>query len=156
MPTPSPSPDPLAHETRYLGGKVIKWSLPALEPPFAPDAPVLKRILLAQGELAQIYDAEEPVRYLACLQLLPGTVRGNHYHKVKRECVYLVQGELTLVVRDVHTSAREALTLRPGELALVEPGVAHAMVVATGGVAVEFAQSRFDAEDTFRYPCAAV
>src|SRR5208283_1863182 len=85
MPTPAAATPFAGLESKFLSGKVVKWSLPALEPPFAPDAPALKRLLLPQGELAQVYDAEDAVRYIACLDLLAGTVRGNHYHKAKRE-----------------------------------------------------------------------
>jgi len=143
-------------ESKFLSGKVVKWSLPAMEPPFDPQAPSLKRLLLPQGELAQVYDADEPIRYIACLDLLPGTVRGNHYHKVRRELVYLMRGELSLIVRDVETGGRGTVSLRLGELVLIEPGIAHAMVISAPGMAVEFAQTRFDPEDTHRYLCAEV
>ena len=143
-------------ESRFLSGKVVKWSLPALEPPFDPQGPLLKRLLLPQGELAQVYDADEPIRYIACLDLLPGTVRGNHYHKVKREFVYLLRGEVSLIVRDVETGGRGTVSLRGGELVLIEPGVAHAMVITGAGMAVEFAQTRFNDADTQRFLCAEV
>ena len=129
-------------ESRFLSGKVVKWSLPALEPPFDPQGPV--------------YDADEPIRYIACLDLLPGTVRGNHYHKVKREFVYLLRGEVSLIVRDVETGGRGTVSLRGGELVLIEPGVAHAMVITGAGMAVEFAQTRFNDADTQRFLCAEV
>ena len=143
-------------ESKFLAGKVVKWSLPALEPPFDPGAPVLKRLLLPQGELAQIHDSEEAVRYICCLDLVPGTVRGNHYHKVKRELVYLVRGELSLIIRDVETGGRGTVRLATGELVVIEPGIAHAMVIAHPGLAVEFSPARFNPEDTFRYLCAEV
>jgi len=143
-------------ESKFLSGKVVKWSLPALEPPFDPEGPILKRLLLPQGELAQVYDAEEPVRYIACLDLLAGTVRGNHYHKIKRELVYLMRGEVSVIVRDVETGGRGTVSLRSGELILIQPGVAHAMVISAPGMAVEFAQARFNPDDTHRYLCAEV
>jgi hypothetical protein len=71
-------------ETTLLNGKVLKRSLPLLQLPLGPDAPALKRLLLPQGELAQFYDAEQGIRYMAFIKLLPGQVRGNHYHKVKK------------------------------------------------------------------------
>ena len=156
MPNPQ-APSPFAGlESKFLSGKVVKWSLPALEPPFDPGAPVLKRLLLPQGELAQVYDSEEPVRYIACLDLLPGTVRGNHYHKVKREFVYLLRGEASFIVRDVETGGRGTVKMRTGDLLLIEPSIAHAIVIAQPGVAIEFSQSRFNADDTHRYLCAEV
>jgi len=143
-------------ESKYLSGKVVKWSLPTFEPPFSPDAPATKRLLLPQGELAQIFDSEEPARYISCLELMPGTVRGNHYHKLKRESVYVMRGELSLVVRDVESGARETVSVKAGELVSIGVGIAHAMVVVTAGLAVEFAPVRFNPGDIHRYPCAAV
>src|SRR5207244_7219783 len=70
-------------ESTFLSGKVLRRSLPVVQPASGSGAPSLKRLLLPQGELAQFYDGEEPIRYLAYIELRPGVVRGNHYHKVK-------------------------------------------------------------------------
>jgi hypothetical protein len=156
MPNFSPPPPSESLETRFLSGKVVKWALPALRLPIGPEAPVVKRLLLTQGELVQIHDSDEAARYISCLELLPGTVRGNHYHKFKRESVYLMRGELSLVVRDIDSGARETVSLRSGELVRIEVRVAHAMVVVAAGFAVEFAPIRFNPDDIHRYPCAAV
>jgi hypothetical protein len=59
-------------DSSFLNGKVLKRSLPELHLPLGPDAPVLKRLMLPQGELAQFYDAEEGIRYLAFIELRPG------------------------------------------------------------------------------------
>src|SRR5271168_1799072 len=93
-------------QSSFLNGKVIQQSLPMVRVPAGPDSPVLKRLQLPQGELAQIYDAEDGIRYMAVLELRSDTVRGNHYHKVKREMVYVLEGEVLLVVEDVESLAR--------------------------------------------------
>jgi hypothetical protein len=133
MPNSNPPASAQSIEAKFLSGKVVKWTLPALQLPLTPEAPVVKRLLLAQGELVQIHDSEEAARYISCLELLPGTVRGNHYHKFKRESVYLMRGELSLVVRDVDSGARDTVSLRAGELVRIDVRVAHAMVVVAPG-----------------------
>ena len=110
-----------------------------------------KRLLLPQGELAQFYDGEDGMRYLAAIKLLSGTARGNHYHRQKQEWVYLIAGTILLVVEDVETKARETLTMVTGDLVYISPGVAHTLVVQKEGVAVEFSPVRFDPADTSRY-----
>ena len=90
-------------QVTYLAGKVSKQSLPVLQAPAGGEAPRLKRLLLPQGELAQFYDADEPIRYMAWVEIRPGCARGNHYHKVKKEFLFVIQGELCLVVQDVRT-----------------------------------------------------
>ncbi len=139
-------------ETAYLSGKVVKWSLPVISGRPGPDAPALKRLLLAQGELAQVHDSDEAIRYMAVLELRAGCVRGNHYHKVKRERVYVLQGGLSVVVEDIQTKARDSVRLQTGDLLLMLPGTAHAFQTVEPGQAIEFAQVQFDAADIFPYP----
>lgn len=139
-------------ESAFLSGKVLRKSLPAFQPPTGPDAPSLKRLLLPQGELAQFHDGPEPIHYQAYIELREGTVRGNHYHEVKEEFIYLVQGELLLVVEDIDSKARDSITLQTGDLASISTRVAHALKTLKNGHAIEFSKARFDAADTHRYP----
>src|SRR5437868_9329375 len=111
-------------ESAFLSGKVRKWSLPAFELPLAADAPTVKRLLLPQGELAQFYDANEGVRYMAFIELRAGTIRGNHYHKVKEEWVYMIAGEAALTLEDIHTKARQSVPMQKGDLAVIGTGIA--------------------------------
>ncbi len=135
----------------YLGGKVRKMSLPQVSLPVPAGSPPLKRLMLAQGELAQFYDAEEGIRYLAWIELEPGQVRGNHYHRQKREYIYVLAGETDLLARSLNGQESATLRLRPGDLALVAPEVAHALRPAASGSAVEFSPERFDSQDIFKH-----
>jgi mannose-6-phosphate isomerase-like protein (cupin superfamily) len=139
-------------DSSYLSGKVVRKSLPVLRTTEGAAGLPLKRLLLPQGELAQFYDADEPVRYLAFLELRDGGVRGNHYHESKEEFIYLIQGELQLVAEDIHSRAREIVALQAGDLVVIQPGVAHALRTVKSGQAVEFSRSRFDRADIHRYP----
>jgi quercetin dioxygenase-like cupin family protein len=143
----------IIHDIKFLGGKVHKRSLPAFPPP-APAELAEKRLLLAQGELAQFYNGEEGIRYIAAIEFVKGTVRGNHYHQRKQEWVYLISGSVELVVEDVESKLRETVNMVAGDLAYVSPGVAHTFVVQESGMAVEFSPVRFDPADTTRYPLA--
>jgi len=139
-------------ETSFLDGKVTQCSLPILEPSPAATAAPLKRLRLGQGELAQFYDQEPGMRYLAFLELRAGCVRGNHYHRVKRELMYVIGGALDLVVQDVATGARATLPLRAGDRVTIATGVAHAMRVTEAGQALEASETRFDPADIHRFP----
>src|SRR2546423_14847110 len=131
-------------DSKLLNGKVIKRSLPAFELPLGADTPTVKRLSLPQGELAQFYDADDGVRYLAFIELRAGTVRGNHYHKVKEEWVYIIQGEVVLIAEEIETKARESVPLRAGDLAVIRMGIAHALQVREPGQAIELSTVRFD------------
>ena len=142
----------MSNETSYLSARILVRALPMIEGRPGSDAPMLKRLQLPQGELAHVYDGEEGMRYIACLDLLPETVRGNHYHQTKNEFVYILEGELLIIAEDPETRERVSFTLHPGELMLIRTGVAHAMRTVKPGKAIEFSCARFDAADTHKFP----
>ena len=137
-------------ETSYFDGRVLKWSLPEVQPGASGNEPVLKRLMLPQGELAQMYDSEHGIRYIASIELLAGSVRGNHYHKVKKEYVYMLTGTVMLVLEDTASKERHSCELKRGDLALITPGIAHSLQVTESGQAVEFSPNRFDSADIYR------
>ena len=139
-------------DSAILEGRVLKRSLPALRLPLVPDPPALKRLMLPQGELAQFYDADEGIRYLAFIELLPGQVRGNHYHEIKEELVYVMRGQVLLSVADIDSKARASVTLRAGDLAVILTRIAHALRPVEPGQAIEFSPQRFDVADIYRFP----
>lgn len=138
-------------EIALLGGKVRKQALAMVQPPSGPESPTLKRLMLPQGELAQFYDGVEGIRYIAQIELQAGSERGNHFHKLKEEWVYLMSGEVNLIVEDLESKARESATLEPGDLVLIKTGVAHALQVTKSGQAIEFSGARFDPADIYRH-----
>lgn len=142
------------HPTSLLSGKVLRHTLPVFDPPAGREAVGLKRLRLPQGDLAQIHDADEPIRYIAVIELRTDSVRGNHYHRAKLEFVYLIEGEVSLLVENIETRQREALTLQAGDLVRIEPGIAHALQTVRAGQAIEFSPARYDPADTHRYPLA--
>lgn len=135
----------------FLSGKVLKTSLPLRELPLAPDAPALKRLVLAQGELAQVYDADEGLRYLAVVELRAGSIRGNHYHHQKKEWIYVIRGALRLAVKDLTSDEHASFSMVPGDLAFIPTQVAHALKVLKSGEAIEFSSARFDAGDSYPF-----
>lgn len=137
-----------------LGDRVRKWSLPVFQGPPGPGIAGVKRLFLKQGELAQFYDGEEGIRYLAFVALKPQSLRGNHYHERKREWLYLISGELSLLLEDIGSRERTTLELQAGDLALVEPRIAHTLVPKLPGQAIEFSPIRFDPADIYPYSLA--
>src|SRR5580765_56869 len=138
-------------EFSTLGGKVTKRTLPLVQPCSTPDSRTLKRLLLPQGELAQFYDGDEGIRYIAQIELQAGSVRGNHYHKIKQEWIYVMSGELALIVEDLESKARESTPLIAGDLAFIQTSVVHALQITKSGQAIEFSTSRFDPADIYRH-----
>jgi len=139
------------NETKLISGKVVKISLAVVQPPSGPETPVLKRLALPQGELAQFYDGADGIRYIAFIELLAGNSRGNHYHKHKEEWIYLVRGELSLVLQDMDSKEKATVPMAAGDLVKISPGVAHTLKIIQPGDAIEFSTARFDASDIHRH-----
>jgi len=140
-----------AAEFLFLGGKVRKISLPVVQGRPQPKEPYLKRLLLPQGELAQFHSSPEGMRYLAYVELRAGAVRGKHYHKFKEEWIYIISGEVSVVVEDIASRSRDTVTIASGDLVFIPTGVAHALHVKESGQAIEFSPVAFDPADSYAY-----
>lgn len=138
----------MSHDSAF-GGRATRTSLPIVEPG-AVDLPRLKRLILPQGDLAQLYEPDEGIRYLAWLELKVGSVRGNHHHRGKREFFYLIAGRVELVLEELESGARVKWQLAAGDLVYFKPGIVHAYCPTADGQAVEFSPQRFQAEGTLR------
>ncbi len=138
-------------ETSFLEGKVLKRSLPVFHGAPPVDAMGSKRLLLPQGELAQLYDGAEGIRYLACVELRTGGIRGNHFHRAKEEFVYVISGELLLLAQDGREGARVSIRCQAGDLAMIATGIPHAIQTIEPGYAIEFSKTQFDATDVERF-----
>jgi hypothetical protein len=132
----------------YLDGRVKVLELPTVKPP--ADPALLKRVTLPQGELVQFHNGQPAMQYLASVDLVMGTVRGNHYHRQKQEYVYVLRGALLLVVRALEGGDTQRIEIPEGGLFFMDTEVAHALVPAAPGVAVEFSPSAFDPADVHR------
>ncbi len=120
--------------------------------PVPVDAPTVKLLKLPQGDLAQFFNGEPAMHYIAAIALRPGSLRGNHYHLAKEEWVYLIRGVVELVVEDIRTKERASVELQAGDLAIIHTGIAHALRPSQDGEAIEFSPAPFDAGDIHRYP----
>ncbi|MGH7967942.1 MAG: cupin domain-containing protein [Limisphaerales bacterium] len=141
-------------QTSYLSGKVIKHSLAKFDPRPAADAPKLKRLMLQQGELAQVHDGEPAIRYLAYIELVNGAIRGNLFHKEKNEFLYIIRGRIELVVEDSSDGQCESMPLESGDLVFIPVPIAHAFRTVEPGHAIEFSSSAYDRADV--YPFAII
>jgi mannose-6-phosphate isomerase-like protein (cupin superfamily) len=140
------------NEITFLDGKVRKQALAVFEGRPPVEAPRLKRLMLSQGELAQVHDGEPGIQYLACLELRKDTARGNHYHKAKNEFLYLLTGKVLLVVENIETKERTAISVAAGDLLFIPVQIAHGFRTIESGLGIEFSMSPFDPVDIYSFP----
>lgn len=139
------------HGETVLGGRVVRRRLPIVEGRPGPGTPKTKRLRLPQGELAQILDGDEAIRYLAWIELGGTGLRGNHVHRRKQERLYIVAGRVRLRLEDVQTRERAEILLEAGDLVQLPPGIAHSLETLEPGHGIEFAPDPLDVTDSFPY-----
>ena len=133
----------------FLAGKLtLKTLLSTDQPANRPE--IVARLLSPGGELTVLADGVTAIRHLAYVELRPGKVRGNHFHKFRHESFYLINGELELQAKDIATGEQISTRMQTGDLALIAPRVLHSFVPVTGGHALEYAPEPFDAADVYR------
>ncbi len=128
--------------------KLTVHELPQVWAPIPPDGGIL---VTEAGRFARIADGE-PFQYLAYLEYLPGRTRGNHYHHVKQELLYITSGRLLAYYVDIDTGRSLELTLSAGHVIRTGPRLAHAYHALEAAYAIEAAMQRFDPADTVPYP----
>ncbi|MHB9132652.1 MAG: hypothetical protein ACYDBB_16405 [Armatimonadota bacterium] len=141
----------MSESRTLLQGKVTITPLPTFTPPAQPDAAMAKRLMLPNGELAQVYNSETPIHLLAYLEFPADVIRGGHYHRTRQEHLYLMRGEVALTVLDLETGTIERTHVREGDFVRIAPGTAHIYQTITPGHAIEFSGALFDPEDTVKY-----
>ncbi len=124
--------------------------LPLLDQP--PPEPVLDgvRIRMPAGEAAPVFNGG-PWRFISVLEFLPGTGlwRGNHWHAVKREHLYVISGRVLGVFEDIDSGERLEAELEAGTTVVVEPRCAHAFRERGEARVLECAPQPFDPTDAF-------
>ncbi len=108
------------------------------------------RITTEAGELAQVVNGEE-FRFLAYIEFKGDAPRGNHYHVLRTEFLYVIAGSLTAHYVDLEDDDRASMRLDAGDLVRVEPRCAHAYAANGYTQAVEFANVLYDPADTIRF-----
>lgn len=83
-----------------------------------------------RGEITRIIDQDKhKIRAVLFITQKAGSVRGNHYHKKDLHHVYCLSGKFRYSEKDMRKkdSPVESVILKPGDLVLSRPMVAHAM-----------------------------
>lgn len=132
---PEPAPRPLAELYRLD-------LLPETEA-FATE----KRASDARGQAHLIVD-DLPLRRVCYLTLKTGAgYRGGHYHRQKREGLYIAAGQAQVELAAVHSGQRETLELGVGHRLWMLPGLAHRVAALQDLVMVEYTDSPYDPAD---------
>lgn len=105
---------------KKLPNEIVK----KIEPAFEDERGVIANIL------------EEPVSHIAIITSKKGAVRANHYHPEQIQYVYLISGSYESVSKDIkdENAKIEKITVKPGDLVITKPMIAHAWHVLEDSV----------------------
>lgn len=83
-----------------------------------------------RGFISRLVD-DNKVQFRAVLLITSkeGSIRGNHYHKSDSHYVYCLSGKFRYSEKDMRKSSskKESVILKPGDLVLSLPMIAHSM-----------------------------
>ncbi len=98
-----------------------------------------------------VFHNGEPIRYLTYLEFASGKERGNHYHNKKEENLLVLKGTLKAKYWMIDNSKDMLqLTLEPGNIVNVKPGVAHVYIAKDGASAIEFSPQVLNYNDQIK------
>jgi dTDP-4-dehydrorhamnose 3,5-epimerase-like enzyme len=110
-----------------------------------------------RGFISRLVD-DDTIKFRAVLYIASkkGAVRANHYHKKDSHSVYCLSGRFKYIEKDMRkpSSKIESVILKPGDLVLTRPMVAHRMEFLEDSVFLAITteprdQGRYE-EDTVR------
>ncbi len=133
-----------------FNGRVRIESLPVGGPDEAE-----RRIFSDKGEMAQIVnrrgEAFRQIVYWDIDSARTGVDRGHHYHRKKTDRMYVISGEVELLLEDPQTGAQGRAILRAGERVQILPGIAHAVRSRIKSQVLEYSPDTYDPADTYPY-----
>ena len=119
-----------------------------------PDA-AERRIFSDKGEMAQIVnrreDAFRQIVYWDIDSTRTGVDRGHHYHRKKTDRMYVISGEVELLLEDPQTGAQDRVILMAGDRVEILPGIAHAVRSRIKSQVLEYSPDPYDPADTYPY-----
>lgn len=99
----------------------------------------------ARGKINN-YELTEPINLVGLISSNRGSVRANHYHPIQEQKCLLVEGEYISVIKDlsVPDAPIETKLVRAGDMAIIKPNVAHAMVFTHDSVFLNLVRGERD------------
>lgn len=88
-----------------------------------------KEFIDTRGKISN-YELPEPINLIGLIESKKGSVRANHYHPIQEQKCLLVKGKYISVIKDLSDdkSLIETRLIKEGDVAVIKPNVAHAMV----------------------------
>lgn len=91
----------------------------------------LKKISDDRGYHAEVFKASEAgfqCKYIHLVTLKPNAIRGNHYHKKRREVLFMLNGRAEIKLKDMTTGLSTKEIMSPLAYVVIEPLTLHTVI----------------------------
>jgi nucleoside-diphosphate-sugar epimerase/SAM-dependent methyltransferase len=114
---------------------IAKWSDQNIRPELEYLDKGGKEFVDSRGVIRN-YELTEPINLIGLIESNAGSVRANHYHPIQEQKCLLISGHYVSVILDLEdpNAVMETRLISPGDIAIIKPNVAHAMVFLTDAV----------------------
>lgn len=112
---------------------------------------IISRNRNEKGEITRI-SINDQINYIAHLDYKVGNaIRGNHYHLIKKEFLYLCKGKIKGFFKDINNDTLYEELIEEGTLVQINPRCIHAFEAIENGYAIEYSPNSFNETCTDSY-----
>lgn len=108
-------------------------------------------------EFLHMDEVEKKTGQFYTYSLMPGSIRGNHYHTRKNECFGIVKGKVTIILQDLKTKEKKEILLEGSmektKIIFIPKNIIHA-IKNTGkeeAIMIAYIDEVFNPEDQDTY-----
>ena len=116
----------------------------------------VKRVTDSRGNLIEVFDTQlSSSGYVYSFSLLPGSRRGDHFHRVKEEWAVCISGEVQVLTKSPEGELEShIISSENPQLVYFPPLTAHAFVNQSEKIAlvVSYGSKKFNSIDLDTYP----
>lgn len=107
-----------------------------------------KEFIDNRGKISN-YELTEPINLIGYIESVKGSVRANHYHPIQEQKCLLIKGKYVSVIKDLSdpNSVVETRLIQAGDVAVIRPNVAHAMVFLEDSIFLNLVRGERDHEN---------
>lgn len=106
-----------------------------------------------RGEITHILERED-LRHVSLITCKKNSVRGQHFHKLDHQYLFVLSGTFRYTTKDVNQGEWRVEILKPGSLAYTPPYIAHKLRALSNGMVLQLSTApriELEHKDTFAY-----
>ena len=127
---------------------VLNWSKKNINPDLEYIINGAKEFIDERGKISN-YELTEPINLIGYIESKKGSIRANHYHPIQEQKCLLIKGSYVSVIKDLsyENEIIETRIIKSGDIAIIKPNVAHAMVFLEDSIFLNLVRGERDHEN---------